>query len=247
MIGQGGGKVKKKGLSIVRLVSFSLGIILLGYGSLNAEADKPVLYLHFDEGEGEVAKDSSGSGNDGKIYGATWVKEGKIGPALSFDGVDDYVDCGNDARLNITEALTVELWIRPQFTTNYEHYVGKGVPGINSWIIGKIKTENRSYFDMWKDSAVNNVDSYVDLAEGVWTHLAGTFENGIVNIYVDGVLENTLSSFPTTLPHMPTESLYVGKSGGGYYAGGIIDEVRIYDRVLTDKEIKSHYEKADPD
>ena len=47
-----------------------------------------VLILHFDEGSGTVTKDASGHGNDGTVYGATWV-DGKYGKALSFDGMND--------------------------------------------------------------------------------------------------------------------------------------------------------------
>ena len=48
---------------------------------------------HFDEGQGNIAHDSSGNNNHGTIYGAKWV-DGKFGKALEFDGVDDYVEIG---------------------------------------------------------------------------------------------------------------------------------------------------------
>ncbi|OYT63833.1 hypothetical protein B6U67_01825, partial [Methanosarcinales archaeon ex4484_138] len=57
---------------------------------------------------GGVAHDSSGNGNDGTIYGAKWVGDG-----LYFDGTDDYVNCGSDSSLDITEAITVMAWIHP--------------------------------------------------------------------------------------------------------------------------------------
>ena len=53
--------------------------------------DGLVAEWHFDEGSGSVVEDSSGNGNDGVIYGATWV-DGKYGNALSFDGVDDNLE-----------------------------------------------------------------------------------------------------------------------------------------------------------
>jgi len=64
-----------------------------------------------DEGSGNIVKDTSGNGNDGIIHGATWV-DGKYGKALSFDGVNDYVDCGNDESLKINgNQITVEAWV----------------------------------------------------------------------------------------------------------------------------------------
>lgn len=58
------------------------------------------VYAQSDEGSGNVVKDISGNGNDGVVYGAMWV-DGKFGKALSFDGKDEYIDCGNNASLDI--------------------------------------------------------------------------------------------------------------------------------------------------
>ena len=70
-----------------------LVIALVGLsGGVQAQCDEGlVAEWHFDEGAGSILKDSSGNGNDGVIYGATWV-DGKYGEALSFDGVDDNLE-----------------------------------------------------------------------------------------------------------------------------------------------------------
>jgi hypothetical protein len=74
--------------------------------------DGLVAEWHFDEGEGSVLKDSSGNGNDGVIYGAIWV-DGKYGGALSFDGVDDYVEVPDAPQLSGGgKDLTIEAWIK---------------------------------------------------------------------------------------------------------------------------------------
>jgi len=69
-----------------------------------------ILYLPLDEGAGGTAYDKSGYDNNGTIYGATWM-DGKYGKALSFDGVDDYVEVADSASLDITR-ITVCLWIK---------------------------------------------------------------------------------------------------------------------------------------
>ncbi|RKY96077.1 MAG: hypothetical protein DRQ03_07885, partial [Candidatus Hydrothermota bacterium] len=58
------------------------------------------------------AVDISKYGNNGTIHGATWTT-GKFDSALKFDGTDDYVNCGNDSSLNITDAITIEVWVKP--------------------------------------------------------------------------------------------------------------------------------------
>ena len=79
---------------ILRLVIgiLIITIFLIGMPGIQAQCDEGlVAEWHFDEGAGSILKDSSGNGNDGVIYGATWV-DGKYGEALSFDGVDDNLE-----------------------------------------------------------------------------------------------------------------------------------------------------------
>ena len=59
----------------------------------------------FSEGVGTSTMDASGHGHDGTLQGATWTAEGKMGAALSFDGVDDYVQIAHDEDLNVTKPL----------------------------------------------------------------------------------------------------------------------------------------------
>ena len=60
---------------------------------------------------GDHLHDFSPEDNHGTIYGAKFV-DGRYGWALEFDGTDDYLSCGNDASLNITDTLTVSTWAR---------------------------------------------------------------------------------------------------------------------------------------
>ena len=67
-------------------------------------------YWNFDQGSGTIAYDSSGYNNHGTIYGASWTS-GKVNGALSFDGLNDYVDCGNNETLDPTQGATIEAWV----------------------------------------------------------------------------------------------------------------------------------------
>jgi len=71
----------------------------------------PISYWRFDENSGTIARDSIGN-NDGTITGATWTT-GVNGSALRFDGVDDYVHVPHSDDFNITNNLTLEVWIKP--------------------------------------------------------------------------------------------------------------------------------------
>lgn len=79
-----------------------------GYNAYMKEALRDCrLYYPFYEGEGSTLHDLSGYNNHGTIYGATWD-----GKALVFDGINDYIDSGNDASLNITDAITIGVRIK---------------------------------------------------------------------------------------------------------------------------------------
>ena len=60
------------------------------------------------------AVDESSYHNNGTISGATWTPLGRFNSALQFDGMDDQVDCGNSSTLDITDMITIELWMKPE-------------------------------------------------------------------------------------------------------------------------------------
>ena len=85
-----------------------------------------LLLYHFDEGQGPVAHDSSGHGNDGEIRGAEWV-EGRFGKALSFDGVDNCVFRKATPALEGLRQLTVECWFKQDNPEGRQFLLGKDV------------------------------------------------------------------------------------------------------------------------
>ena len=80
-----------------KILSVALAASLALIGSA---AGEQVAHYRMNEGFGTVAYDSSGHGNHGRIHGPRWVSSG-AGHALHFDGEDDYVDCGDDASLDM--------------------------------------------------------------------------------------------------------------------------------------------------
>lgn len=94
--------------------------LFLGFAIVAHSAEKEkglVLYLSFDEGAGNVAKDLSGNDNDGKVSKAEWV-DGKVGKALKFNGVDAFVEVLPKDAFNITDTVTLAAWIKPNVPFN---------------------------------------------------------------------------------------------------------------------------------
>jgi hypothetical protein len=184
------------------------------------------------------AVDSSGHGNDGTAYGdPNWGTAGQIGTAIDLNGVNDYIDCSNDVSLDITDAITLAAWVKTRDCNNSEdnEYVAKGD---TSYAI-KHKSNNNIEFFIY-DSGVWYTawyDVHVVNFNNVWHHLAGTYDGSELKLYVDGALEATtahIGSIATT-----TYNLNIGRNTQypDRLYNGLIDDVRIYDRALSQAEI----------
>jgi len=199
-----------------------------------------VLYLPFEEGYGNYTLDWSGNDNSGRIYGATWTS-GKIGKALSFDGVDDYVEIPHSDSLNLN-ILTVTAWFRSTFSGDwFRTIVAKyGYTAIyNSWGLGWMDTNVLGFY-IRDASGIKNLAS-AGVGEGLdgkWHFLVGVASDTKVQFWMDGVLKQEVTRTagdirndrPVTLArHMDQ------------YVPEVIDEVRIYNRALSAEEIKQLY------
>ena len=183
------------------------------------------------------ANDESGNGNNGNVSGATLTtdRNGAADKAFYFDGTNDFIDCGNDASLDLTNALTISAWIRTD-TDHADGYVlAKGNYTTYSIDIGDGYGKNFT-------PIVNSSHFRTPLEFGVWKHIAYTYDqtDGKIILYVDGVQSDEFSF--SSLVNVNTSSLQIGRRlPSNWYFKGIIDDIRIYNRALTNNEILSLY------
>jgi histone H3/H4 len=199
-----------------------------------------VLILHFDEGSGTIANDESGHGNDGTIYGATWTT-GVSGKALEFDGSNDYVDCGYDSSLDITDAITVEAWVNAKLSTANQVIVDKYKPGVGGYMLDVRSTGNFGFLVIFSDGGDGIARSSMTTNE--WIHLVGVY-NGIGNtyLYINGNLTDSDYDAGKTTLITNDKSATIGYPYTRFnYFNGAIDEVAIYNRALSPEEINAHY------
>jgi len=208
--------------------------------------DSLVLAYNFDNvsaiGENATrAVDVSRSGNNGALVnGATWTANGKYGGAMSFDGVNDYVDAGSAPSLNITDAITISAWINPfswRDSNNFSsRVVCRGYPSrgydvyLDSGLIG-----------VWWGASNYNSNSNV-LVLNSWQHIVLTFSSATHTAYyfVNGADAGS-STVAGTLPST-TDRLYIGSYDlSTRFFNGLIDEVRIWNRSLSADEIQQQY------
>jgi hypothetical protein len=193
------------------------------------------------------ANDSSGNNYHGTEKGGASYVPGKFDQAVNLDGFDDYIAIKdlNYAGSDLTQ-VTVSAWIRTSSTAD-QHIASfdrneywrlqiageAGGPGLLGWSV-------------MTSSGQVDYGSARRVDDGQWHHVAGVFDNGILTMYIDAGPEASVFGGPT----FGTGTIRFGflgigseatETGGrpnatGYFDGDL-DEVRIYDRALTQAEI----------
>lgn len=208
-------------------------------------------HYEFDDGSGTTARDSSANQNNGTLNnGPAWT-EGKIRGALTFDGIDDYVQVGtttNIAPLEMrTDSFTISAWINSDrvcgptwsdptctilATRNINsvsnsdgYYLGIGVSSI--------------FFQIGDGTSNNGDFSFPYTNTNSWHHIVAMRDTKAkeFRLYLDGELKGTDQD---TLGDVTNTNIFgIGRSPYGHYFKGKIDEVRIYKRTLSPKEIST--------
>jgi len=248
----------------VLLSSLIIFIFILALSYPASALDKSViLYFSFDQGSGVTVTDESGNGNDGALKGnVKWVKDGKIHGAVSFDrSAGTYIEVADNKVLDsLTESITVEAWVNTNVAAgNFadDQIVGKYAnPKPSETMImfisrndyagnqGGVKPNafgfETSPTSGWDGSAYC-VGSKTLPKAGEWYHVTGTFDHktGILKMYVNGKQdgERNIEADKIGTNDQP---LAIGGNPGNNnrWFDGVIDEVVIYNRVLTEAEIK---------
>ena len=195
----------------------------------------------FDQGSGTTVADSSGYANDGTISGASWTSSGKYGSALSFDGTDDSVSIPDSDSLDLTSALTLSAWVKPDATYNrYQNIIVKERNGNDgSYVLaGDSTTNSRPGVEIRKSGGWEAARAPDPLTAGQWSHLAATWDGSTAKVYLNGTLVKTQSMTGTIVDS--TGLLRIGGTavfGNNRHVDGLIDEVRIYSRALSQTEV----------
>jgi serine/threonine-protein kinase len=206
----------------------------------------PSLVAHwkFDEGSGAAAADSTRHRNAGSLLGGAGWAAGKLGGALSVDGLDGHVLVPDSPGLNsVTRDFTVAAWV-------YRRANQRGWRVIVARQFGPAD-ENQYVLCFLDDEAVFIVyTSEKELtltgppvANGEWIHLAGTYDGSMMRLYVNG--RESISSALTGAIMADRRPLVIGADPTDDMGGidetfaGLIDDVRLYNRALTAAEVAS--------
>ena len=230
----------------MRFTILSVALLLLCASSLYAlDKDGLVLYLPLDD---KVAKDMSGNGNDAKLQGdAEWV-EGKFGTAVHLPVGKNYVEVPHDDSLTIKQDMTMEIWTRIDAMSVSCSLITKCTGDrIGNYMLHVAPAGNAAKIDplvfIGNDYGAWPTPVNVTIPLGEWHHVAATYDGVEYNIYIDGELEGNYERVNGGELDESEAFVAVGRDNRGAYIDNrsmdcTVDEVRIWNRVLDQNEIK---------
>jgi hypothetical protein len=199
----------------------------------------------FNAGSGTTVSDVSGNGNTGTIVNSTWTTSGKYGSALSFNGTNAQVVINDAPSLHLTTTVTLEAWVNPSSApTGWQDVIYK--PLDNYFLEASSSNGNKPGTGVLLTSSAEPLAyGAAQLAASTWTHLAMTYDGTTLKIYVNGTLATSTPQSGTMTTS--TNALQIGgDTTYGQYFKGLIDEVRVYNIVLTPAQIQSDMATALP-
>jgi len=192
-------------------------------------------------GSGTVWRDISGNGNNGTLTNGPTFNSGN-GGSIVFDGVNDYVNCGNNSSLSISSAITLSSWINSSTLFSSQYFPPFIIKGLNvSYMLFGNSSTNQVRIRIGGNIAANVLDSVSTISANTWYNIIGTYDGTDMKIYINGVLENTKNRIGT----IPTgsDTVYMGfnPTGEPIIYNGKISTALVYNRALSATEILQNY------
>lgn len=195
-------------------------------------------YYRFEDNPGRTTvTDLTYNNHDGTLTNGAELSS-TAGKSMTFDSSDDFIDLGTPGNLYTgTGAFTYEAWIKTTQSSNgYIVAVGdssnNGASSLFFVTGGKVALHNPASQGPSSSTSVN---------DGQWHHVAATYSGGSVRLFVDGKLDAT-GTMATTL-NLTSGAATIGKSVFGQFFNGEIADVRIWNDLRSDTEIREHYQK----
>lgn len=201
------------------------------------------------------ANDLSGNNNNGTTNGGlTWVTDrfGQSGKAASFNGTNSYINVPNSTSLHVQYNITVALWVKTSTTQVNKAMVEKyyGTLSDHGWLVetltnGKATFEGRD----GRGSGTTIQATSGNISDNNWHLIVGKRSGNVWAIYLDGQIAGSVDVGLTAGSIESGGDLRIGASKPnsqppGQFWNGNIDDIRIYNRALTDAEILAIFQET---
>ena len=195
-------------------------------------------------GSGTTWTDLSGNGNTGTLVNGVGYSASN-GGALSFDGSNDYVDCGDREIFKIPSQLTLEAFFNISTYVNWSGIIGKSNSGKGVYMMHLSASAPRIRFSYNSVSpwTVNIVDGNYALTTNQWLHSVIVYDGSNVNFYINGSLDKTQNIGSITFDTGAGYSVTLGQDppGSNEFFNGRISNAKIYNRALSAAEISQNF------
>jgi hypothetical protein len=210
-----------------------------------------ILLYHLNELSGNITDYSNNSINATTSGGVLYNQQGKIGGAVGFDGIDDYLNLSSAQLISTNTPFTISMWFKSgglSPSNDFDMLFSTKTNQAQNWRFGI--TNYVGFSDITFGSNANFISAKtgsVGLTNNVWYSLIivynGTNPNSLTSykLYLSGAEKSLSASSPYGVE---TGNTYIGRSSGGYYFNGSIDEVAVWNRSLNQAEIKDLYRRG---
>jgi len=198
-----------------------------------ADGLPPLGYWKLDDLSGTTAVDASGNGNTGTLTsGPVWKERGKVGGATWFDGSDDHILLEKHTAL---QNFSLSLWFNIVSSPGGSSAVLAG--GYTGYGGSLIKVDSATNIRLRTEGDYTSDFTVPTMVQNTWYHLVVTRENSSTRLYLNG--KESISGAKTNIGD------FVFKKISGYQAGqyfnGTIDDVKLYDYALTQRQVAREY------
>ncbi|KRE41704.1 hypothetical protein ASG81_16485 [Paenibacillus sp. Soil522] len=184
------------------------------------------------------------SSTDGTVFGTAAYSAGKVGQALSLNGTDSYVMLPATQPMSAYNEITLGAWVNWNGSSQWQRIFDFGNNTSQYMFLTPRSGSNKLQFVIRNGSSEKAVET-AQLPANQWVHVAVTLGNGTAKLYVDGILKATTSGVTIKPSDIQPGMNFIGKSQfPDPLFKGMIDEFRVYNRVLSDAEIGAVYNQT---
>lgn len=184
------------------------------------------------------------SSTDGTVFGTAAYAAGKVGQAISLNGTDSYVMLPATQPMSAYNEITLATWVYWNGSSQWQRIFDFGNNREQYMFLTPRSGSNKLSFVIRNGSSEKSVET-AQLPVNQWVHVAVTLGNGTAKLYVGGALKATASGVTIKPSDFQPSLNYIGKSQWpDPLFNGMIDEFRVYNRVLSDAEIGAVYNQT---